>query len=918
MFQGVDGPKVPTHRTKQIMSTNRNLEASTGLPALDRTLIRLIPGDNVVWQVASIDDYLPFVEPFYQSAVQAGKKVIYFRFARHRELIPAQPGIMTHRLHPEDGFEKFLTEILDVIEKGGRGACYVFDWLSDLAADWYSDRMLGNFFMITCPFLYDLDTIAYFGLRKCHHSFHATDGIHQTAQVILEVYRQDQKIYLHPLKVFQRYSPTLYMLHSWEGDEFVPVTSSAVVTKILATVPHPWLDFTIHRPGVWVHTFRQAQETLNAIRSGKKMSSETTDILFRRVIKMVVTRDDRFVGLAQKYFDLAEVIEIMKRMIGTGLIGGKSQGMLLARAILKKSDARWAERLEDHDSFYIGSDVFYTYLVQNGCWWLRRRHKDFEVVLENAELARQKILKGSFPAYILDQFREMLEYFGQWPIIIRSSSLLEDNYGNAFSGKYDSVFCANQGTTQERLDALISAVRIVYASTMSPEGLRYRLHHGLLDQDEQMALLVQRVSGQMYGNLFFPQMAGVGFSFNPFVWNEAIDPEAGFLRLVLGLGTRAVERTDDDYTRLVALNQPGKRIESNPRDIRQYSQRRVEVLDLKANELVVMDFEQVAKVLPPHLLELMATPDEDVQTGYDSGRARHFFPWTISFDRFLAETEFASEMREMLEILQSAYQHPVDTEYTVNFVEGQRYRINLVQCRPFQVRIKGKGSKVQFPDDIPAGQVVFESRGPIVGQSLATRIERLIYVVPAVYGKLPMSDRYSIARTIGKLTHLDPPGQSKTMMLVGPGRWGTSMPSLGIPVTFAEINTASVMCEIAVMHEGLVPDVSLGTHFFNDLVEMDMLYMAVFPEKNGNRLNETFLMQAPNRLGALLPGAERWSNALRVIESSGGEISWAIYLNVDAMKQKAVCYLEKGGNFTTLALPPGASHSDEKRLTHRP
>ena len=102
------------------------------------------------------------------------------------------------------------------------------------------------------------------------------------------------------------------------------------------------------------------------------------------------------------------------------------------------------------------------------------------------------MLKGTFPEFILEQFVEMLDYFGQSPIIVRSSSLLEDNFGNAFSGKYESVFCANQGTRSERLEAFLSAVRRVYASTMSRDALMYRADRGLLDSDEQMALLVQQ------------------------------------------------------------------------------------------------------------------------------------------------------------------------------------------------------------------------------------------------------------------------------------------------------------------------------------------------------------------------------------------------------------------------------------------
>ena len=155
---------------------------------------------------------------------------------------------------------------------------------------------------------------------------------------------------------------------------------------------------------------------------------------------------------------------------------------------------------------------------------------------------------------------------------------------------------------------------------------------------------------------------------------------------------------------------------------------------------------------------------------------------------------------------------------------------------------------------------------------------------------MSMSQRYSVARTIGRLTHLESPGKRKTIMLIGPGRWGTSMPSLGVPVSFAEINTASVICELALMHEGLVPDVSLGTHFFNDLVEMDMLYLAVSPGREGHALNEDFFRRQPNQLSTLLPSAAALADGLRVIESGSLANGGAIFLNVDSMKQRGVCY----------------------------
>ena len=854
---------------------------STGLPGLDEVLQGLQPGDNVVWEVDRVEDYRPVAMPFREEARRRGRRLVYFRFARHAPLFDSEAAVEDYAMDPEMGFESFVTGILEMIERVGDKGYYVFDCLSDLAADWFSDRMLANFYQIVCPYVYELKTLAYFALLKDRHPVQATDVIMRTAQVVLEIFRKDQHIFMQPLKVFRRHSPTLYLLHAWEEGRFRPVTNSATITEIRAGLPQPWLDFSIRRPGVWTEMFQQAQQTLLAVGEGRAETA-ATETLLRRLLKMVATRDDRLLALAGRHLELGDVVGIMQRMIGSGLIGGKSLGMLLARAILRRANPIWSERLEKHDSFFIGSDVFHTYLVENGCWWLRRRPREFTgggdlaEYFQRAAQARIKLLQGSFPDDVQEQFREMLEYFGQSPIIVRSSSLLEDSYGNAFSGKYESVFCASQGTPQQRLDAFMAAVRTVYASTMSQESLQYRLHHGLLDRDEQMALLVQRVSGEMYGRLFFPQVAGVGFSFNPFVWHEDIDPAAGFLRLVFGLGTRAVDRSDDDYTRLVALNAPLKRPDSRPDQALQHAQRRVDVLDLEANHPTSRDYAALVGALPADQQTLFSR-DPAVQP-------------VLDFERLVVDTEFIAVMRDLLKTVEEAYQHPIDIEFTANSLEDGRLRVNLLQCRPFQVKIKGEGGRVQFPEQQATSDRLLESRGPILGHSLATAIDRLIYVPPAVYSRLSMSDRYGVARAIGRVTLETKPGGAGIVMLLGPGRWGTSMPALGVPVSFAEISRAAVLGELTTMHEGLVPDVSLGTHFFNDLVEMDILYFAVSPNKDGHAFNEELLRHAPNRLLTLFPGAGRLVGSLWVVDAVDLAPSGRLYLNVDSMRQRLVCY----------------------------
>lgn len=860
---------------------------STGLTGLDRAIRGLLPGDNIVWQVDSIEDYLPFVEPYWRHALETGRKLIYFRFAKHEALLPDGTAAEVHELHPEDGFESFISDIHRVIEKAGREAYYVFDCLSDLAVDWYSDQMLGNFFMLTCPYLYDLETIAYFALLKNYHSFYATSPITETTQLFIDVHRHRGNIYVHPLKVQQRHSPTMYMLHVWKGNEFIPVTESFTIAEIMSTMPRTTLESASPQLDVWSRTFRQAEITVAGIGKGDIAPEKARDY-HRRLLRMAISRDERVLSLAERYIDIRDLLDIGKRVIGTGLIGGKSVGMLLARAILKKTSPQWNDLLEVHDSFYIASDVFYTFLVRNGCWWIRQRQRDPETFLEGAERARQRILRGNFPEHLLRQFSDILDYFGQSPVIVRSSSLLEDNFGNAFAGKYESVFCANQGSREKRLEDFLHAVRQVYASTMSEKALKYRAKRGLLDRDEQMALLVQRVSGSLHSSLYYPDAAGVGFSFNPYVWSEYIEPEAGMLRLVFGLGTRAVDRSDDDYTRIVALNAPDRRPEAGAKELRQYAQHRVDVLDLEANQLVSSEFEDVIRKSPKVQLPLIASRDQQVERMARERGMKDVFSWVLTFDELLTRTEFVKDMREMLEILHKAYDYPVDIEFTVNFTEEGQYKINLVQCRPLQV--KGGGVIVDPPEHLTPDQMVLRSYGAVIGQSRICPIDRLIYVVPSVYGQMPLNERYTVARIVGQVARSQVNGNNGNIMLLGPGRWGTTTPSLGVPVSFSEIHTVSVICEIVAMRDDLVPDCSLGTHFFSEMVEMDILYLAFFPNQDGNILNESFFMNLPNRLTQVSSEGASFEHAVRVIDLPS---ELGLILNANTLKQRVVCYLDQ-------------------------
>ncbi|NLC71453.1 MAG: pyruvate, phosphate dikinase [Desulfuromonadaceae bacterium] len=867
-----------------------NREMGTGIETLDRILGGLLPGDNVVWQVDTVDDYASFVGPYLEKGKRSGRPVIYFRFARHQILIPEHLTVETHFLNPEDGFESFLAHIHRVIEKVGKRAFYVFDCLSDLLADWYSDQMLANFFVLTCPYLYDMESIAYFAVIRNHHSFRATGPINSTTQLFLDAYRHRDRLYLHPLKVQHRHSPTMYMLHTWAEDGFQAVTDSITVSEILSSRSRPSLKSGNEDMDSWSRSFSKAARMYDDQESSSCDLAEA-NLCFERLLRMAVSRDERILELARKYLTLSDLIAIGSRMIGTGLVGGKTVGMLLARAILHRKNPRLSELLEIHDSFYIASDVFYTFLVKNGGWWLRETMRHTDTFLQGAKEARRLTLRGSFPEYLIKEFSDMLDYFGQSPIIVRSSSLLEDNFGHAFVGKYESVFCANQGSRSQRLEDFLSAVRTVYASAMSEEALRYRAKHGLLDRDEQMSLLVQRVSGAFYEHYFYPQIAGVGFSFNPYVWDKTIDPQAGVLRLVFGLGTRAVNRSDDDYTRLVALNDPERRPEGVMENPGKYCQRKVDILDLTSNQLLSMDFSDVTKESGSKLpVAKFASRDRHIEEFSRQLGREVISPWVLTFDHLLRKTPFAADMGEMLRTLHEEYNHPVDIEFTGNFLADGSYRINLVQCRPLLV--KGVEDTADPPENLSPQDVILETRKAIIGQSRIARVDRLIYVVPSVYGHLPIGERYEIAQLIGKIMRADPSYQG-TIMLLGPGRWGSTTPSLGVPVTFSQINRVTILVEIVTMRDDLIPDVSLGTHFFSEIVGMDMLYLAVFPHQQDGVLNDAFFRQAPSKLRELLPDVDpRQEEAVRVVDCLDLPHKRVLRINANTLKQKAICYFD--------------------------
>jgi pyruvate,water dikinase len=869
---------------------------SSGIVALDEIVQGLRLGDNVVWKVDRLADYAYFAEPFVRANLQSGQRVTYVRFAEHPPVVPPLPGLEILEVDPREGFDHFSRAVHELIAERGRYVCYVFDNLSSLVNDWATDELLANFFQLTCPFLFELETIAYFALTRGLHAHSAVARIRDTTQLLLDTYHVDDRLYLHPLKVWDRYSQQMFLPHLVAGEHWTPVAMSGDAAGIVSQAKKFPLRWPLPSIAPWESVYHKLLQHCGVNAECREDTPELQALKYE-LIHMLLGGHPEFERLARHYLVPEDLIMIRERLIGSGRIGGKAAGMLLARRILRAHGAQagvqFAEVLEEHDSFFIGSDVFYTFLVTNDLFRLRLDlMRNTRLSAEEFAVVESRFLAGSFPPAIVEQFRSLLEYYGQAPIIVRSSSLLEDNFGNAFAGKYRSEFCPNQGDPDDRLEAFLCAIKQVYASALNPHVLSYRRKRGLGESDEQMAVLVQRVSGMPQGHYFFPVLAGVAFSRNLYAWSERIDPNRGVIRLVYGLGTRAVDRVDLDYPRMIAMSNPGLRPEIGLK-IKRYSQRQVDVLDLTANETQSLPVAEALAQTPQQFLYYLVSQlaDGGISDPISSYLDVPTEQMVVTFNNLIRRTPFAKVIEQMLVVLEAAYGHPVDIEFTAVVDARGQVRINLLQCRPLYM--PGPVTPLPAVDDLAHGCLLFRTQAMMNGGDVG-HIRYLIYIDSLAYTHhTSRALKQGLGRLIGRLND-HPAVVEGQVMMIGPGRWGSSNLDLGVNVGYADISNAAVLVEMAREEAGQLPEVSYGTHFFLDLVESQIIFLAVYPDEPATGFNQAFFADAPNILTDLLPDAGDYQAIVQVIDVPQATDGHYIRVLADTASRRAVCLLEAG------------------------
>jgi pyruvate,water dikinase len=688
-------------------------------------------------------------------------------------------------------------------------------------------------------------------------------------------------------------------------EEGLGIASLALADKELSALIKQWmrqdrLNFFLVAIEKRDISLLEIKEIINRfVRSthGDEQALSRADDLQSRIalIRRFLSERLEFIRIARDNMTVHDFGRVLARVAGpskgTGKLGGKSAGMLAAEHILARK-ARTDATIGDFkvpESWFITSDGLIDFIHYNFLEDLQSfKFSPIEEIRNNYAYIEQVCKQSFFSPEMIGQLRIILDDMGESPLIVRSSSLLEDSKGTAFSGKYRSLFLANTGPKEQRLAALADAIAEVYASIFNPDAIQYRAERGLLDYYEEMAILIQRVVGTRVGKYFFPAFAGVAFGNNEFRWSPRIRREDGVLRMVAGLGTRAVDRLGNDYPVLVSPGQPGLRINITPEDVVHYSQKQIDVLNMETRRFEAHDIDALIREVGTDF------PLWDmILSVYDGGAIRKASraldhpdrdKMVVTFSALFESTGFIKQMREIMHILRKSFGMPMDVEFAH---DGRN--LHILQCRP-QARLEDEAA-AEIPPNIPEARKLFSAHKFVTSADIRG-IRTVVYVDPEAYAKMPSHpEMAAVGDAVSRLNARLP---RRSFILMGPGRWGSRGDiRLGVKATYSDISNTAILVEIARKVGHYVPDLSFGTHFFQDLVESNIRYLALYPDEPCNVFARDFFKSSSNLLAEILPEYEFLSPVLRVIDvpavSGGAELR--VVMNGDA--EFALGFLEE-------------------------
>jgi hypothetical protein len=600
---------------------------------------------------------------------------------------------------------------------------------------------------------------------------------------------------------------------------------------------------------------------------GAELSRPTIDGIKVSLIRRFLTDQLDFISVAKQVLRTDDFLELIDNVLlsesSHGRVGGKSAGLFLAQKIIEREAENdpEIEPVRVPKSWYVASEGLMAFIEHNDLdEVLQQKYREIAQVRQEYPNIIHLFKNSRFPREMVKAVSVLMDDVGESPLIVRSSSLLEDRLGSAFSGKYKSLFLANQGDKNQRMHALLDAVAEVYASVFGPDPIAYRRERGLIDFHEEMGILIQEVVGRRIGKFFLPAAAGVAFSSNEFRWSSRIQREDGLVRLVPGLGTRAVDRVADDYPILVVPGQPGLRVNTTIDEAIRYSPRCIDVINLETNRFESLDldrlFAEIGTDYPALELVFSVVKGDTLHRPVPLMLDPAKDTLIADFGGLVRSTPFVPGIDRILKLLANRLGTPVDLEFAF---DGEEFY--LLQCRPQSYA--ADDSPAPIPSDIPEEQTLFRARR-YVSNGWVPDITHVVYVDPDAYSRLKeRSDLADVGKAVGKLNKMLPKHQ---FILMGPGRWGSRGDiKLGVNVSYSDINNTAMLIEIARTSGNYVPDLSFGTHFFQDLVESSIRYLPLYPDDD-SFLNDKLIHRSPNLLGGMLPEYESLAEVVRVID----------------------------------------------------
>lgn len=501
--------------------------------------------------------------------------------------------------------------------------------------------------------------------------------------------------------------------------------------------------------------------------------------------------------------------------VGKGSVGGKARGLAFLNALLSKRKAT-VEGIEIHTPRTVAVAVSeYDRFIKDN------RLTERVVGLKDSEIL-EVFQSCSLPSRLRRDLEVALHQM-KGPIVVRSSSLLEDAQFQPFAGVYATYILPNSHPDlKERIRQLFRAVKAVYASAFCENARAYMERTPYTVEDEKMGVVLQELVGTRKGDRFYPLLAGVGLSYNYYPMGRQRADE-GIVMLVLGLGQQVAS---GGRSLQFCPNSPG-RLPQFPtaRQLADNSQREFYALDMRRD---VVDFTQ-----PPDAslgVYDLAAAEEDgtlntVGSVYDPvddvirDNLRLSGARVVSFRNILKweEIPLAPALRQVLDIASYGMGCPVEIEFALDERPGELPRLYVLQIRPQTVQLEGTELRLDGhrPEDC------FISTEEALGHGAVSGCQDIIYVKSR---DLVLRRSPRIALEVGALND-KMRAEGRGYLLLGPGRWGSSDPSLGIPVSWSQISGAQVIVETSV--EGKMVEPSQGSHFFHNITSLHIPYLTV-------------------------------------------------------------------------------------------